>query len=58
MPETNKDVRDAIYDARLRNYQVAEMVGWAEATFYRKLRKELPEGEKKAILEIIKSAAE
>lgn len=49
----NRDIKDAIYYAKLRNYEVAEMCGWSEPTFYRKMRHELPDAVKAEIFEKI-----
>ena len=40
---TNKDIKRAIGGKGLKQWQVAEALGMSEATFYRKMRKELPD---------------
>lgn len=49
----NVEVRAAIQDKKLRYWQVADALGISENTLCRRLRKELPEDEKKKILEVI-----
>ena len=49
----NKDIRRAIGAHGLKQWQVAEALGISEATFYRKMRKELPNEEKEKILTLI-----
>lgn len=49
----NQDIRQAIKKANLKHWEVAELIGLSETTLVRKLRKELPEEEKKNILKII-----
>lgn len=49
----NQDIRKAIKNADLKHWEVAELIGFSETTLVRKLRKELPEEEKKNILKII-----
>lgn len=51
----NRDIRKAIEQAGLKYWQVADAYGISDGNFSRKLRKELPEEEKKKIFEIIKS---
>lgn len=46
----NIDIRTAIKKARLFNWEVAEELGISESYFCRKLRRELPEDEKKRVL--------
>lgn len=53
----NKDIRDAARDAGVRLWQIAERIGMNDGNFSRKLRRELPDQEKKEILEIIKTLA-
>ena len=50
---TNKEIRRKIGAYGLKQWQVADALGMSEATFYRKLRKELPNDEKEKILAII-----
>lgn len=49
----NIEIRKAMKDRRLFNYELAEALGISEFTLSRKLRKELPQDEKNKILEII-----
>lgn len=51
----NIDVRLAIANKRLRNYEVAAACGVSEFTFSRWLREELPQEKKKHILNVIES---
>lgn len=51
---TNLEIRNALKKKRMYNYELAELLGITEFTLSRKLRKELPDEEKKKILEIIK----
>ena len=49
----NKDIREAAKRAGIHLWQVAAVYGINDGNFSRKLRKELPHGEKEKILEII-----
>lgn len=51
----NKEIRDAARDAGIRLWQIADCIGMNDGNFSRKLRRELPDQEKKEILEIIKT---
>lgn len=51
----NIDIRLAITNKRLRNYEVAAACGVSEFTFSRWLRQELPQEKKKHILNVIES---
>lgn len=53
----NKEIRDAARDAGVRLWQIADCIGMNDGNFSRKLRRELPDQEKKEILEIIKMLA-
>ena len=53
----NADIRQAIKDAGLFIYEVAELFGVAESTFLRWLHSTLPEDKRKAMLECIKANA-
>ena len=53
----NKEIRDAANRAEVRLWQVAERIGVADATFSRKLRRELPPQEREKILRIINELA-
>ena len=50
----NKDIREALFSAEMRQWQLAEAMGINEVTLCKKLREELPEAEKRKILELIK----
>lgn len=50
----NQDIRRMAAGARVKLWQIAEELGIADCNFSRKLRKELPEEEKKRIIAIIK----
>lgn len=49
----NIEIRNALKEKRMYNYELAELLGVTEWTLSRKLRKELPPDEKQKILEII-----
>lgn len=51
----NLEIRQAMKERRLFNYELAEMLGISEFTLSRKLRNELPQEEKERILELIRS---
>lgn len=53
----NKEIRDAARDAGVRLWQIADCIGMNDGNFSHKLRRELPDQEKKEILEIIKMLA-
>lgn len=53
----NKEIRDAARDVGVRLWQIADCIGMNDGNFSRKLRRELPDQEKKEILEIIKTLA-
>ena len=55
MKMNNVEVRKAMFEANMKQWQLAELLGITEWTLSRKLRKELPEEEKKAILDLIKN---
>lgn len=57
MSTANKEIRIAARNAGVRLWQVAERIGINDGNFSRKLRRELPDQEKKEILEIIKTLA-
>jgi len=54
----NKDIKRAIGGRGLTQWQVADALGISEATFYRKMRNELPEEEKQKILAVIEAMGE
>ncbi len=53
----NKEIREAAKNAGVRLWRVAESIGMSDATFSRKLRRELPEQERSRILNIIDELA-
>lgn len=57
MGKANVDIRAAIKNNNLKIWQVADRYGLCDGNFSRKLRKELPDEEKKRIFDIIKKMA-
>ena len=53
--QKNDEVRQLAKVRDVKLWEIAEKLGCADATLYRKLWRELPEAEKKAILDIIKA---
>ena len=53
----NFEIRQAMKENRLYNYEVAAALGVAEFTLSRKLRNELGQKEKEMVLEIIEKLA-
>lgn len=51
--KNNKEIREALKAAGLKQWKLGELLGCSESTVYRKLRKELPEDEKQKILKMI-----
>ena len=49
----NKEIRARLVLVGIKQWQLAESLGIAEATLSRKLRKELPQDEKEKILRVI-----
>ncbi|USL33989.1 hypothetical protein [Priestia megaterium] len=54
--ENNKDIRNAIRAAKLKQWQVADMYGLSEGNFSRILRKELSLKKKEEIFTAIEKA--
>ena len=54
----NQENRNAMKENNIKQWELAEMLGISENTMCRKLRKELPDEEKKRILEIIRGKEE
>lgn len=52
----NLEIRKAMLDANLKNWQLAELLGVTEWTLSRWLRKELPQEKKDEIMGVIKNA--
>ena len=57
MAVKNQDMRNAAKKADIKLWQIAEKLGIWDATFSRKLRKELPQEEKEKIIGIIAELA-
>ena len=53
MPRNNLDLRHAIEDSGLRQYQVAKAAGIGECSFSRLLRDPIPEDQKSIFLQIV-----
>ena len=53
----NKEIRVALQQSHMTQWQLGDLLGVSENTVNRKLRKELPEAEKKRILQLIKNAS-
>lgn len=49
----NKDIRLAVKENGVKMWQLADKMGIADTTLCRRLRKELPEDQKRRILEIV-----
>ena len=56
--KANLEIRQAIKDAGLTQWEVADLMGYSEATIVRKLRKELSQEEKTNMLQVIKNNKE
>ena len=46
----NIEIREAIKESDFKHWQIADMIGIADTTFCRMLRRELPEDKKQEIL--------
>lgn len=55
--ETNREIKSAAKSAGVYHWEIAEKLGIQDSAFSRKLRKELPDQEKQAILQIIQDLA-
>lgn len=53
--QKNEEIRRMAKERGVKLWEIAEHLGYADATFSRKLRRELPKAEKTAILDIIKA---
>ena len=53
--QNNTIIRRALFDAGMRQWQLAELLGITEFTLSRKLRHELPEEEQIRIVNLIQS---
>ena len=49
----NEDLKKEIKSSRLFNYEIAEHMGISEPTFYRMLRRHLPDSKRQRIKEAI-----
>lgn len=54
----NKDIRDAITEKGFFMWQIAKKLGISDTFFTKMMREELPESEKKKILDAIEGAAD
>lgn len=54
----NQDIRDEVRDSGLKLWQIADALGITDATFSRKLRRELPDETKTQIRVIIADLTE
>ena len=54
----NLDLRNSAKAAGIPLWRIADALGVSEPTMTRKLRRELPENEKKQLLDLIKQLAE
>ena len=53
--KANQEIRDRLDECGIKQYDLARMLGITEFTLSRKLREELPEDQKKKILELIEN---
>lgn len=53
----NTEIREAAKRNGVRLWQVAEVIGIADATFSRKLRRELPASERERVMSVIEKLA-
>lgn len=51
----NLDIRTALKEAHLKQWQLADLLHISEFTLIRRMRKELPDSEKTKIMELIKA---
>lgn len=51
--KSNSEIRKAAAESKVYLWEIAERIGVTETTFVKRLRKELPEDQKKEILTII-----
>lgn len=54
----NIEIREAIKESGFRHWQIADIIGVADTTFCRMLRRELPESKKQEIMTAIERAKE
>lgn len=52
----NIEIREAIKESGFKHWQIADIIGVADTTFCRMLRRELPESKKQEILTAIQRA--
>ena len=55
---TNKEIREALKQSGIKQYELADMIGVNETVFSRWMRKEMTEERKNLCLEAIKKAVE
>ena len=58
MERKNREIRQAAKDAHVCLWEIAEALGFDDARFSRKLRHELPPGEREKVLMVIDELAE
>lgn len=58
MEKPNREIRTLARERKVHMWEVAQQYGCNDGNFSRKLRKELPESEKKYIVAIIEHIAE
>ena len=56
--KANEEIRRAIKEKGIKQWEVADLLGIGETSLVRKLRKELPEKEKERILTVIENLGE
>lgn len=54
MSKANSDIRAEAKNANVKMWEIAAMLGINDVTFTKRMRFELPDGEKQKILEIIR----
>lgn len=54
---TNKEVRAALFQTGVKQWELAEETGFSEAYFSRKLRRELPDEEQKKLIDMVYAIA-
>lgn len=50
----NMEIRTELMKYGMKNYELAELLGIADSALSRKLRKELPDEEKRKIIQVIR----
>lgn len=54
----NVEIRETIKESGFKHWQIADVIGVADTTFCRMLRRELPESKKQEILAAMQKARE